>query len=266
MSLPVFNRKGLFISTNMNMPAIEITQVTKHFGSGKKKKQILSDLSLRVRMHSVYGFLGPNGAGKSTTIKLLLGFLRADSGSLRILGNQVGQDEFRKPIGYLPEFPFFYDHLTARETLLLSGKLSHVQSATLKKRIPLVLQQVHLEQAQHQRIGSFSKGMKQRLGLANALIHDPQLLIFDEPMSGLDPLGRHLVKQLIHDLREQGKTIFFSSHILGDIEELCDDIGIIHKGRLLFSGGLAQFMDSNQNATLEEGFVTLIEEVDNAPY
>ena len=246
----------------MTGPAIEMLNLAKTFGPARKKKQAVVNLSLRISQGEVFGFLGPNGAGKSTTIKLLLHFLRPDSGSLRIQGNIVGKEEFRRRIGYLSEFPFFYDHLTARETLLLSGRLSGMSGALLMNRTPMLLERMKLTDAIDQRVGSFSKGMKQRLGMANALIHDPMVLIFDEPMSGLDPLGRHLIKGLIAELRAQGKTVFFSSHILSDIEDLCDRIGIIHRGRLLYCGDLAEFVPNG--AHLEERFVEIIREADHA--
>jgi ABC-2 type transport system ATP-binding protein len=246
----------------MTLPAIEINDLSKSFGSGRKKHPALHDLSLTITQSEVFGFLGPNGAGKSTTIKLLLHFLRPDQGTLRILGHTVGQNEFRHQIGYLSEFPCFYDHLTARETLLFAGRLSGMEARELNERIPRLLGRMNLAEATNRRVGGFSKGMKQRLGMANALIHDPQVLIFDEPMSGLDPLGRHLIKGIIAELRSQGKTIFFSSHILSDIEDLCDRIGIIHKGRLLYTGDLAGFVGAGER--LEERFVTAISEEDHA--
>ena len=236
--------------------------VSKHLGARGKKKQVLHDLSLVVERGEVFGFLGPNGAGKSTTIKLLLNFIRPDSGRITVLGRRVGAEEFRDRIGYLPEFPFFYDHLTARETLLLSGRLSGVAEPTLGERIPLLLERMNLAEAANQRVKGFSKGMKQRLGVANALVHDPEVLIFDEPMSGMDPLGRHLIKTIMMELRGQGKTIFFSSHILSDIEALCDRIGVIHKGHLLYAGGLQDFLRGTHD--LEARFVAAINEADHA--
>ncbi|OGQ98912.1 MAG: hypothetical protein A2505_03230 [Deltaproteobacteria bacterium RIFOXYD12_FULL_55_16] len=246
----------------MTVPALEITGLSKGFGSGRKKNQVLTNLSLTITQGEVFGFLGPNGAGKSTTIKLLLHFLKPDSGSLRILGKTVGQEEFRHRIGYLSEFPFFYDHLTARETLRLSGRLSGMERQALDQRIPILLERMTLTEAADRRVGGFSKGMKQRLGMANALIHDPEVLIFDEPMSGLDPVGRHQIKGLIAELKQEGKTIFFSSHILSDIEALCDRIGVINKGVLLYSGGLRDFLVAG--CGLEESFVRVIEEANHA--
>jgi ABC-2 type transport system ATP-binding protein len=248
--------------TNMTIPAIEIIGLGKSFGSGRKRNQALRDLSLTIALGEVFGFLGPNGAGKSTTIKLLLRFLKPDSGSLRILGKTVGQEEFRHRIGYLSEVPVFYDHLTARETLLLSGRLSGMTRQTINQRIPMLLERMTLTEAADRIVGGFSKGMKQRLGMANALIHDPEVLIFDEPMSGLDPVGRHQIKGLIAELKQQGKTIFFSSHILSDIEMLCDRIGVIHKGILLYNGELGDFLNAGES--LEDRFISVIEEANHA--
>ncbi len=246
----------------MTIPAIEITKLGKSFGSGRKKHQALNNLSLTIAQGEIFGFLGPNGAGKSTTIKTLLRFLKPDTGSLRILGKTVGQEEFRHRIGYLSEFPFFYDHLTARETLLLSGRLSGMTRPALDQRIPMLLERMDLTEAANRRVGGFSKGMKQRLGMANALVHDPEVLIFDEPMSGLDPVGRHQIKGLMAELKQQGKTIFFSSHILSDIEALCNRIGVINKGVLLYAGGLENFLPAGVG--LEERFVSVIEEANHA--
>lgn len=243
-------------------PAIEIKNVSKTFGSGQKRNQAIDNLSLSVTQGEVFGFLGPNGAGKSTSIKLLLNFMKPDSGSLRIMNKKVGQEEFRHQIGYLSEFPFFYDHQSARETLLLSGKLSGMNRQAINRQIELLLKRLNLSHAADRRVGGFSKGMKQRLGMANALIHDPDVLIFDEPMSGLDPVGRHQIKVLISELKAEGKTIFFSSHILSDIEVLCDRIGVINKGILLYSGGLNEFL--SDGVGLEERFVKIINEANLA--
>src|SRR3989339_499553 len=248
----------------MTVPSIEIINLGKAFGSGRKKNQALTDLSLVIQPGEVFGFLGPNGAGKSTTIKLLLHFLKPDHGSLHILGKAVGQEEFRHRIGYLSEVPVFYDHLTAGETLLLSGRLSGMTRQAIDQRIPILLERMTLTEAADRRVGGFSKGIKQRLSMANALVHDPAVLIFDEPMSGLDPVGRHQIKGLIAELKQEGKTIFFSSHILSDIEALCDRIGIIHKGVLLYSGGLRDFLVAGVG--LEESFVQIIEEADRASF
>ena len=238
--------------------AISIDNVCKSFGKKKKKTEVLKNISLSISAGEVFGFIGPNGAGKTTTIKLLLNFSRPDTGTLQVVGKKIDRDEFRHHIGYLPEFPYFFEHLTARETLLLGGRLSGVPNQITKEKIPQLLERMNLSEAADKQVKGFSKGMKQRLGMANALIHDPQVLIFDEPMSGLDPVGRHLMKSIFKELKENGKTIFFSSHILGDIEDLCDRIGIIHKGQLLFTGDVATFTNSSER--LEERFIRIIEE------
>jgi len=238
--------------------SIEIHKVNKWFGKGKERTQVIRDVSIDIPKGEVYGFLGPNGAGKSTIIKMLLGFLRADSGFMRVNGKVVGKEEYRYQIGYLSELPFFYTHLTARETLMVSGRLSGMDKGKILKETTTLLGRVNLAHTTDQRVGSFSKGMQQRLGLANALIHDPPILIFDEPMSGLDPLGRHLVKELINEMKDSGKTIFFSSHILSDIEDLCDSIAIIHKGVLFYSGNTSGFIRDGQS--LEKQFIKIIRE------
>lgn len=242
---------------------ITVDSLSKAFGKGKAKQHVVANLSLHISQGEVFGFLGPNGAGKSTTIKLLLGFLKPDAGTMKIGGKIVGCQEYRNFIGYLPEFPFFYSHLSAQETLNLSGKLSGMSSEQIRTRTEKLLGDLDLSHAVHKRVGGFSKGMKQRLGVANALLHDPEILIFDEPMSGLDPLGRHLIKELIATLKESGKTIFFSSHILSDIEELCDRIAILHKGRLLYEGGVDAF-EKEEGQTFESRFIQIIEEAADA--
>lgn len=246
----------------MNAEVIQINAVNKRFGTRRKHKTVLKNLTLKVSSGDVFGFLGPNGAGKSTTIKLLMNFLHPDQGEITILGNRVGKKEFRQDVGYLSEFPFFYEHLTAWETLLISGRLSGKSSQYLSAYIPKILNKLNLSDAAQQRVSGFSKGMKQRLGMATALIHKPKILILDEPMSGLDPLGRHLMKNIILELKESGKTVFFSSHILGDVEDLCDHIGVVHKGHLLYQGTVSAFLSNGQN--MEEAFVSKITEADNA--
>lgn len=241
---------------------ITIDSLEKSFGKGNKKTCVINKICLKVADGEVFGFLGPNGAGKSTTIKLLLGFLKPDSGTMLISDKIVGHEEYRHLIGYLPELPFFYNHLTARETLNVSGQLSRMNRREIHQQTGLLLKRLNLAHACDQHVGSFSKGMKQRLGMANALIHNPQILILDEPMSGLDPMGRHQLKSLIKELKDEGKTIFFSSHILSDVEELCDHIGIIHKGGLLYTGNLGDFMATSQ--TLEERFIDVINNANEA--
>lgn len=244
--------------------AIAFRALSKSFGRGRRKSLVLDTLDLEVQRGEVFGFLGPNGAGKSTSIKLLLNFSRPDRGDIQVFGHQVGREEFRQHLGYLAEFPIFYDHLTGIETLVYSARLSGVPQKIYQERIPLLLERMNLKHATHKKVHSYSKGMKQRLGMANALIHDPALLILDEPMSGLDPVGRHLMKDLILELRDAGKTIFFSSHILSDIESLCDRIAILNRGRLLYAGGTTSLYRQQQCDNLEAAFIALVEEDNRA--
>lgn len=245
-------------------PALVLQGLCKSFGKGRKKTHVLDELNLEIRPGEIFGFLGPNGAGKSTSIKLLLNFSRPDSGEIRVFGRRVGKEEFRQHLGYLAEFPIFYDHLTGAETLAYSARLSKVPRQDRQRRIPLLLERMNLSHAAHKKVRSYSKGMKQRLGMANALIHDPALLILDEPMSGLDPLGRHLMKELILELRDQGRTVFFSSHILSDISSLCDRIGILNRGRLLYAGDIETLYKERHSPDLERAFVALVEEDNRA--
>jgi ABC-2 type transport system ATP-binding protein len=180
----------------------------------------------------VFGFLGPNGAGKSTTIKLLMGLIFPSRGMASLFGRNVSSPEARQRVGYLPENPAFYDYLTAEEYLAFVGKQFGMPQDRLETRIEEVLQLLELRDARKRTIRGYSKGMVQRLGLAQVLVHDPDLYILDEPMSGLDPLGRALVKEVILDLRRKGKTVFFSTHITSDVETVCDRVGIILKGEL----------------------------------
>jgi len=212
---------------------IEIESLSKTF-LGKKRLQVeaLRDLTLTINQGEVFGFLGPNGAGKSTTIKILMGLIAATSGASRLFGTDVSQAQARKKVGYLPENPSLYDFLTGREYLVFVGRAFAMADTTILDRSTAVLEQLQLLEAANRPIRSYSKGMVQRLGIAQALLHDPDLYILDEPMSGLDPIGRSLVKDIIRQLRRQGKTVFFSTHITADVEAVCDRVGVIAKGRL----------------------------------
>lgn len=237
---------------------IRIANLSKHYKKGLKVKKLAVDnLNLEIKEGEVFGFLGPNGAGKSTVIKMLLDFIRPDSGNVTIKDRPVNEPMARKYIGYLPENPFFYDHLTAEEILKFGGKAANMEKGTLEERIDQLLTRLKLSHVKKQPIRTYSKGMVQRIGLALALIHDPEICILDEPMSGLDPLGRRLVADLILDMRKMGKTVFFSSHILSDIESLCDRIGILNDGKLLFCGPLQDFVEESKG--LEEAFIKLVE-------
>lgn len=216
------------------MYAIEFSDLTKTF-RGKKGATVnaLKSVSLQINKGEVFGFLGPNGAGKSTSIKILMGLINGTAGSARILGVDVKESLARLDIGYLPENPSFYDFLSGEEYLRFIGKVYKMEDSRLSTVISEIMQRLELWEARKRHIRGYSKGMVQRLGLAQALIHDPAVYILDEPMSGLDPIGRALVKEIIRELKERGKTVFFSTHITADVEVVCDRVGVINKGTLL---------------------------------
>ena len=230
--------------------------VCKSFKLGFKRALILNNLTLTVEHGEIFGFLGPNGAGKSTSIKLLFNFIRPDSGSIHVENLSVRKHIFQDRVGYLPEMPCFYENLTGLELLRFAGRAHGMPHDAIESQANAVLERLNLSRAGGNRVKTYSKGMKQRLGLALALVHDPEIYILDEPMSGLDPMGRHLITDVILELREKGKTVFFSSHILSDIERMCNRIGILNKGRLLYCGSVPDFISGDRN--LEERFVRLI--------
>jgi len=224
------------------MPAIEINNLTKDYEVGfwrKRKVRALDGLSLSVEQGQIFGFLGANGAGKTTTLKLLMRLIYPTGGTARILGRDIGDISMHARIGYLPENPYFYDYLTAREFLNYCAQLFGQDSALRTRRAEELLARVNLEKKSWDRqLRKFSKGMLQRVGLAQALVNDPEIVFLDEPMSGLDPVGRREVRDLIASLRMQGKTVFMCSHILSDIEVLCDSVAILKDGRLAHAGSL----------------------------
>ncbi|MBL8074282.1 MAG: ABC transporter ATP-binding protein [Nitrospira sp.] len=211
----------------------------------------LHEVSLSVGYGEIFGFLGPNGAGKTTTMKIVLGLMRATTGTVELLGRPALDVDVHKSIGYLPESPYFYDYLTAEEFLWFYGRLGQVNPSDLQQRIPTLLAQVGLTEARYRPLRKFSKGMLQRIGLAQALIHDPQLVMLDEPMSGLDPVGRKDVRDIILGLRDQGKTIFFSTHIISDVEMICDRVGILAKGRMVTVGSMDELVNRNVAQSVE---------------
>jgi ABC-2 type transport system ATP-binding protein len=239
--------------------AIVAKGIAKTFKGDLRTKQVqaLEDLNFEIAQGEVFGFLGPNGAGKSTAIKILLNLIYPDSGSASILGKDVGEKDVRRSVGYLPENPYFYDYLTAEELLWFAGRTSGMEKRTLSDRTEVLLTKVNLQQVRKRQIRTYSKGMVQRAGLAMALIHEPQVIILDEPMSGLDPIGRKMVGDLIMELKSEGKTVFFSSHILTDIERFCDRVGIIVSGRLRLVENLKQLL--TDNTTLEDVFLREVE-------
>ena len=215
------------------MLPISISNLSKIFrGKKGKRVQALQDLSLDIREGEVFGFLGPNGAGKSTTIKTLMGLIRPSAGEARLFGVPAGDPSARRRVGYLPENPAFYDFLTAREYLRFVGTSFKMPPAAIREESARVLALLDLEAAADRPMRGYSKGMVQRLGLAQTLLHGADLFILDEPMSGLDPLGRALVKEIILDLKKKGKTVFFSTHVTADVERVCDRIGVVVGGVL----------------------------------
>ena len=227
------------------MSIVEIENLTKDFAVGFWKKRpvrALDNLSLQINPGEVFGFLGPNGAGKSTTIKLLMNLLYPTSGSARISGEPVSSTAMRANIGYLPENPYFYDYLTPVELLTYIGHLFGLRGEELKKRTRALIEDVGLGHAANRQSRKFSKGMVQRMGIAQAIINEPKIVFFDEPMSGLDPLGRMDVRRIILSLKARGVTVFFSSHILPDVEAICDRIAILNRGKLQEVGALADIL------------------------
>jgi ABC-2 type transport system ATP-binding protein len=225
---------------------VRIENIVKDFrpGFGLRTKRVLHGISLGVNDGEIFGFVGPNGAGKTTTLKVLMGLIRATSGEATILGHSVNETAFRREIGFLPENPYFYSHLTGREILGFFAKLSGVSRGRRKARIGELLEWVGLDHAADSRLGTYSKGMLQRLGIAQALVHDPRVVFLDEPMSGLDPIGRVEIRDLVLRLRSEGKTVFMNTHILHDVEMLCDRVAIIVEGRIRYQGVIEDLVGS----------------------
>ena len=227
----------------MITPAIEILGLTKDYPHGfwrKRMRRSLDNLTLQVEEGEVFGFLGPNGAGKTTTLKLLMGLIFPTAGSARICGRSIGDISMHREIGYLPEQPYFYDYLTARELLDYFARLFGYDALERRKRVMRFLDLVGLASSADVQLRKFSKGMLQRAGIAQAILHDPRVVFLDEPMSGLDPVGRREVRDIISRLKEQGRTVFFSTHILSDAEMLCDRVAVLVGGQLQGVGAPGQ--------------------------
>lgn len=227
------------------MPVVEIDHLTKDFYVGFWKKRpvrALDSLCLQVQKGEIFGFLGPNGAGKSTTLKILMHLLHPTSGEARILDRPTDSVAMHQSIGYLPENPYFYDYLTPQELLTTMGRLFGFRQPALSRKVDALLESVGLAEARKLQLRKFSKGMVQRIGIAQAIINDPEVVFLDEPMSGLDPLGRMEVRRIITSLKSRGVTVFFSSHILPDVEAICDRVAILSGGKLQEVGVLEEIL------------------------
>ncbi len=231
------------------LSALTISHISKSIND----HVILSDVSISVAPGEVFGFLGPNGAGKTTTMKCILDLVTPEEGEIRIFGQAMGQD-IRRIIGFMPENTYIYRHLTGREFLMFCGRFFDIPAAELTDRVTQLLERVGLIHAADRRLATYSKGMLQRANIAQAIIHEPRIVFLDEPMSGLDPLGRRLVKDILRDLRDRGTTIFFNTHILSDVENICDRFAIIHHGRIIAEGTI-----SDLTVPLEDFFITQIQ-------
>ena len=230
---------------------IQVMDVVKDFrpGLGIRKKRVLHGISSSVMEGEIFGFVGPNGAGKTTTLKVLMGLIKATSGSASILGHDVRETAYRREIGFLPENAYFYDYLTGRELLDFYARLSGVPASGRSERVATLLDWVGLTYAGDQRVRSYSKGMAQRVGIAQALVHDPSVIFLDEPMSGLDPIGRKEIRDLIIRLRSEGKTVFMNTHILSDVEMVCDRVAIIVHGKIRYQGRIEEFLSDGSSVS-----------------
>jgi len=252
----------------MSAAVLEVEDLRKEFLSGflRRRTVAVDGISFSVEPGEVFGFLGPNGAGKTTTMKMLMGLIHPTAGKARILGAGIGDLAAKRRIGYLPENPYFYDYLSATEYLHMVGRIYGLDRAARTRRADELLERVGLAMAKRRPMRSYSKGMLQRVGLAQALVGDPDLVVLDEPMSGLDPIGRREIRELIEDLRARGKTVFFSTHILADANLLCDRVAIIVKGKLRDVGLLGELLSPKvlQVEVLWQGPEALREELTSA--
>lgn len=237
------------------MNALEIVHLNKTYKKGFAKVPVLNDLSFSVPKGKISGFIGANGAGKTTLIKCALGFAKFDAGHIKYFGEEGLTNALKKRIGFLPERPYFYEFLTGEEQLKFFASLSGV--AVPQERIDQLIKLMDLTHARHRRMSSYSKGMMQKIGIAQALIHNPELIILDEPMSGLDPDGRMNISRLIQEIAAQGTAVFFSSHLLFDAERLCDRVIVINGGRTFFEGDVRELLKDTGRKSLEEVFVTM---------
>src|SRR6516165_878647 len=251
----------------MSTPAISIQNLTKIYPIPFKRETVtaVKDLSLTVEPGQVYGLLGPNGSGKSTTMKIVLGLVTPTSGKTEIFGRDSTTVESREDVGFLPENPYFYKFLTGAETLRFFGRLCGMTGVTLKSRVKELLDLVGLNKARDRRLGTYSKGMLQRIGLAQALIHDPRLVVLDEPTAGVDPAGSREIRDLIMDLKRRGITVLLSSHLLAQAQEICDRIGILAEGVLVREGRLQELIaiENQTELVIADASDDLVKEIES---
>ncbi len=261
-------KTGTMMLLNMKetQPAVEISHLVKDFKTSFKRQPLraVDDVSIRIMPGEVYGLIGPNGSGKSTTMKALLGLVAPTAGSCAIFGKDSLKVDSRNEVGFLPENPYFYKHLSGEETLKFYGKLCGIRGAKLRDRVKELLELVDLTGASHRRIGGYSKGMLQRIGLAQALIQEPRLVILDEPTAGVDPVGSREIRDLIFKLREQGITVFLCSHLLEQVQEVCDHVGIIFKGKMIREGKLEDLIaiEDQTELILKDASPELVSEIE----
>lgn len=243
---------GAFPQAASEGPALEVRGLVKEFAVGLRgmKLRAVDHLDLRVAQGEIFGLLGPNGSGKSTTIKMLLGLLEPTAGEARIFGIPSGRVEARRDVGYLPESPFFYRYLSGRELVAFYGRMCGLRPPELKDRVAAVLAEVGLTEAADRAVGTYSKGMLQRVGLAQAMVHQPRLLILDEPTAGVDPVGAAAISELILRLKAAGRTILITSHLLGQIEDICDRVAILDRGKLVVEGTVADLVGRTDRQAL----------------
>lgn len=240
------------LNTAMKTPAIRISNLTKDFAVGIRgmKLRAVDALSLEVGDNEIFGLLGPNGSGKSTTIKIILGLLEPSTGSCEIYGEPSRRVSARRSVGFLPEAPYFYRYLSGRELVRYYARLCAVPRSEIDRAVDSVIDLVGMSEAAHRRVGTYSKGMLQRIGLAQALVHDPQLVILDEPTAGVDPLGSAAIADIVRELKRRGKTVLLSSHLLAQIEGLCDRVAILHRGQLVKEGRVDDLVEEKDAESL----------------
>jgi ABC-2 type transport system ATP-binding protein len=249
------------------VPAVQVNRLVKDFKGSFRGGGIraVDEVSLSIAPGEVYGLIGPNGSGKSTTMKAVLGLVKPTAGSCAIFGRDSSKVDSRMEVGFLPENPYFYKHLSAAETVSFYGRLCGMRGALLKARVNEMLELVGLEEARHRRLRGFSKGMLQRIGLAQALVQDPRLVVLDEPTAGVDPMGSRQIRDLILDLKGRGITVFLCSHLLEQVQEICDRVGIIHRGKMVNEGNLEELtsMQDRTEIILQDAPPELLEQIRN---